>query len=318
MISAKAEGTKRIVGLGELLWDMLPTGPQLGGAVTNFAVMAGHLGNHAVCASCVGNDDLGRQARARLAQLPVDASFLQTDPEHPTGAVFVALNQAQPEYLIRSGAAWDYLELSGQWLDLAQSADAVCFGTLAQRSEVSCDTIQRFLRMTSPKCVRVFDVNLRPPFYTAELIEQSLQWTTILKMNDAELPLVLDLLGLSHGPSGQSPEVALLAGARKILRNFPLALVCITMGKEGSLLVTRTKVDRHPGIPITVVDTVGAGDAFTAALTHFYLRNAPLTVLSEAGNRWGSWVASQSGAMPDLDPATRESIGAEIVRRISA
>jgi fructokinase len=319
MISPMALNTnKLIVGLGELLWDMLPAGPQLGGTISNFAVMAGRLGDRAVPASRVGEDDLGRQARARLTQLPVDLSFLQVDPEYPTGSVSVVLHEAQPEYVIHSPAAWDFLELTPQWQDLAQRADAVCFGSLAQRSPVSGKTIQGFLAATTPECVRIFDVNLRTPFYSKEVVKQSLEWTTILKMNDAELPLVLDLLGLPREASDLPFEAQLIRGSRLLLGSFPLDLVCITLGKNGSLLVNRKESDRHPGLPTRMGDAIGAGDAFAAALTRFYLQKAPLAVMSEAGNRWGSWVASQSGAMPPLDSATRESISAAILARSTA
>ena len=223
----------------------------------------------------------------------------------------VQLKDGQPQYAIEEPVAWDYLELSPDWLTLAEGAAAVCFGTLAQRDDVSRQTIAGFLAATSPACVRVFDVNLRPPFYSADVVERSLEVTTLLKMNDSELPLVLNMLGLDGGVEGAAEEV-LLAGARKLLDHFPVQLVCVTMGGSGSLLVTRGQVDRHHGIPVRVVDTVGSGDAFTAALTHYYLRNAPLSVINDAGNRWGAWVASQPGAMPPLDAATLDSISAAI------
>jgi fructokinase len=299
-----------VVGIGELLWDLLPSGPRLGGTVSNFAVMAGRLGSHAVCASRLGTDELGNRARAELAQKPLDVSYLQTDPIHATSTVAVQLKDGQAEYTIEEGVAWDYLELSSEWLGLATRADAVCFGTLAQRNDVSRQTIEGFLAATAPRCVRVFDVNLRAPFYSADVLERSLQVTTLLKMNDSEMPEILRVLGLGDG-EGTTAE-ALLAGARRLLDRFPVHLVCVTMGGSGSLLVTREQVDRHPGIPVKVVDTVGSGDAFTAALTHYYLQHAPLAVINAAGNRWGSWVASQPGAMPPLDEATRDSIMAAI------
>ena len=299
-----------VAGIGELLWDLLPSGPRLGGAVSNFAVMAGRLGNRSVCASRIGNDDLGRSAHTDLAQMPVDTSLLQLDPVHATGTVGVELSEGQPQYTIEPGAAWDYLELSPAWQKLAASAAAVCFGTLAQRSLISRQTIQGFLAATAPGCLRVFDVNLRAPFCSAEVIERSLHQTTLLKMNDGEMPVLLNLLQLD-GEEDTTPA-ALLAGAKQLLARFPVQLVCVTMGGSGSLLVTREQVDRHRGIPVQVVDTVGSGDAFTAALTHYYLRKAPLAVINEAGNRWGSWVASQPGAMPPLDAATRDRIAAAI------
>ena len=305
-----------ILGIGELLWDLLPEGPQLGGAPANFAVMAGRLGNHAVVLSRIGRDDLGRNAMELLNPLPADASFLQVDPAHETGRVTVAFEGGQPHYTIHQPAAWDFLELTGEWMELAEMADALCFGSLAQRSRESRQTIQALAARTSALCARVFDVNLRAPFYSAEVIQQSLELATVLKMNDAELPRVLALLGLkvenelAPGPSRLTDE---RQGAARLLREFPLLqMVAVTRGAHGSLLVTRKAWHEHPGIPVKVADAIGAGDAFTAAMIHYLLRGADLATLNEAGNRWGSWVSSQSGAMPPLPGAVCEQIAAEI------
>jgi fructokinase len=303
---------KVIVGLGELLWDMLPEGKQLGGAPANFSVMSARLGNRAVIASRLGSDALGREARKYLAPLPADLSFIQEDLKHPTGSVGVTLTAGQAEYVIHEPVAWDFLEFTAQWKQLAAEADAVCFGTLAQRQPVSRKTIHAFLAATRRECVRVFDVNLRKPHYTRGVIEDSLAKATILKLNDAEMPEVLGILKLGDGASDQktySPDAdTLRQDAKILLGEFPVQLVCITMGGCGSLLVTREGFDRHEGVPIEVADTIGAGDAFTAALTSYYLQRAPLPLLNEAGNRWGSWVASQAGAMPALSEAKREAI----------
>jgi fructokinase len=308
--------TPLVVGIGELLWDLLPSGPRLGGTVSNFAVMVGRLGSRAVIASRIGADDLGRRASTELSLFPLDTGYLQTDSAHPTGTVRVQLNDGQPQYTIAEPVAWDHLELNEDWQHVARSTDAVCFGTLAQRNPASRRTIEGFLSATGPQCVRVFDVNLRAPFYSAAVIERSLKLTTILKMNDSEMPLILKLLSLETGDDISAE--ALVTSAHKLLQTFPVELVCITMGGNGSLLVSREQVDRHPGIPVTVVDTIGAGDAFTAALTHFYLQKAPLAVINEAGNRWGSWVASQAGAMPPLNAATQAEITMAIERKQSA
>jgi fructokinase len=177
------------------------------------------------------------------------------------------------------------------------------------RQPVSRKTIHAFLAATRKDCVRVFDVNLRKPHYTRGVLEDSLAKATILKLNDAEMPQVLNLLKLDAGTAAAELDpAALRKGARTLLEEFPLQLVCITMGGSGSLLVTRETFDQHPGISIKVADTIGAGDAFTAALTSYYLQRAPLPLLNEAGNRWGSWVASQAGAMPALSEAKREAI----------
>jgi fructokinase len=303
-----------ILGIGELLWDLLPEGPRLGGAPANFTVMAGRLGSHAAILSRIGRDDLGRKAVEMLDPRPADTEFLQVDPVHETGRVTVALKDGQPEYTIHEPAAWDFMELSDEWVRLAERADAICFGSLAQRSLESRQTIQTLAAQTQASCVRVFDVNLRPPFYSSEVVQESLELATVMKMNDAEVPLVLGLLGLPSFDA-QAPG-ALRAGAERLLEEFPtLNMVAVTRGGSGSLLVSREGWHEHPGIPVKVADTIGAGDAFTAALTHYLLKGADLATLNEAGNRWGGWVASQAGAMPELDEHVRARIEGSIESR---
>ena len=300
-----------VLGIGELLWDILPEGPQLGGAPANFSVMCGRLGNHAAILSRIGRDDLGRSAIKLLDPLPVDCSHIQIDPAHETGRVTVSLEEGHAEYVFHQPSAWDSLELSDEWLQLAERADAICFGSLAQRSVESRQTIQTLAAQTSSSCVRVYDVNLRPPFFSSEIAQESLELATVVKMNDAEVSQVLALIGL---PLPEEPVAGRLRlGAERLLAEFPtLQMVAITCGSNGSLLVTRDEWHQHSGIPVQVRDTIGAGDAFTAALTHYLLRGAGLATLNEAGNRWGAWIASQAGAMPDLTEATRSRIAGTI------
>ena len=295
-----------ILGIGELLWDMLPEGPQLGGAPANYSVMAGRLGNRATIISRIGRDALGERALEVLKPFPVDCGQLQIDPQQPTGRVTVQLVEGQASYTFHQPVAWDFLELTEAWLGEAAAADAVCFGSLAQRSEQSRETIHALVRTTKPGCKRIFDVNLRAPFYSAKIVRESLQLASVMKMNDVEVPLVLELLGLP-------PVESLHRGADRILTEFPgLTLVAITRGGEGSLLVGHSEWNEHTGVPTKVADTIGAGDAFTAAMTHYLLRGAPLATLNEAGNRWGSFVASQSGAMPEIAPELMARITQEI------
>jgi fructokinase len=313
-----------ILGVGEVLWDVLPEGARLGGAPANFAVMASRLGNHAAILSRIGRDELAQQAVTRLSATPVDASFLAIDPIHPTGSVQVDFHDGEPRYTISEQAAWDFLELTDAWIRLAERADAFCFGTLAQRSAASRQTIQTLAAETTAACVRVFDVNLRPPFYSSEVVQESLELATVLKMNEDETPLVLNLLGLGGpvaAPGGlQAGNRPLLAAAQLLLEEFPnLRLVVITRGCRGSLLIKREDAEReewneHPGFAVESADPVGAGDAFTAAVVHYLLRGADLATLNEAGNRWGAWMASQPGAMPELPDAARDAITASIER----
>ena len=300
-----------ILGIGELLWDVLPDGLKLGGAPANFTVMAGRLGNHAAILSRIGRDELGRQAIDRLDPMPVDTSCLQVDPLHETGRVTVNFADGRPNYTIHQPSAWDFMQLSDEWVKLAARADAICFGSLAQRSAQSRQTIQTLAAQTSETCIRVFDVNLRAPFFSDEVILESLELATVLKMSDEELPQVLSLLGRSVEDEREKDRLRI--GADHLLEEFPtLELVAVTRGSHGSFLARREEWSEHPGFPVLVVDQVGAGDAFTAAITHYLLRGADLTTLNEAGNRWGAWVASQSGAMPPLPEAVRAAIAAAI------
>lgn len=300
-----------ILGLGELLWDLLPEGARLGGAPANFTVMAGRLGSRAAILSRIGRDELGRRAVEVLDPMPADTEFLQVDPAHETGRVTVMLKDGQPEYTIHEPAAWDFLELTDDWVQLAERADALCFGTLAQRALDSRQTIQTLAAQTQAGCARIFDVNLRPPFYSSEVIQESLELATVVKMNDLEIPLVMGLLGLPVAEGGGTP--ALRVQCERLLAEFPtLQLAAVTRGARGSLLVGREEWHEHPGVAARVADTIGAGDAFTAAMAHYLLRGADLATLNEAGNRWGAWVASQQGAMPELREEMRVQIEAGI------
>jgi fructokinase len=282
-----------VVGLGEILWDILPTGPQLGGAPANFAYCSHLLGNRAVVASRVGADDLGREARDSLLRSGITDQFLQIDPEHPTGTVRVQLDASgQPKFEVADSSAWDFLSWSDLWQSLAQSTDAVCFGSLAQRSEISRRTILDFLDATRPGSLLVFDVNLRQTFYSAEIILESLKRADVVKLNYEELPRVAELLAIEGSDA--------IAFCREILRKFDLQIICITRGANGSLLCDRTSAYEHSGFRVHIKDTVGAGDAFTAALVHGLLRKMPLAEINDLANRMGAWVASFSGAMPPV------------------
>jgi fructokinase len=283
-----------IVGLGELLWDLLPVGAQLGGAPANFAYISSLLGDKGIPASRLGKDSLGADAIRRLAELGLSTEFIQKDADHPTGTVNVEVDRAgQPRFEVAESAAWDFLEWTPQWQNLAQQADAVCFGSLAQRSERSRATIHRFLLALRRSTVRVFDVNLRQKFYSKEVLAESVKLATIVKLNHEELPKVMSLLDLET--RGEE------ASARQLL-SHEVKLVCVTRGSGGSLLVSADERSEHPGFKVKVADTVGAGDAFTAALVHGYLRGTSLAQINETANRVGAWVASQSGATPSLKP----------------
>jgi len=293
-----------VVGLGELLWDLFPAGNQLGGAPANFAYITSLLGDEGIPASRLGQDSLGTAAIRRLGELGLSADFIQKDSGHPTGTVKVEVDRTgQPRFGIPESVAWDFLEWTPQWQKLAQEADAVCFGSLAQRSEGSRGTIRSFVQASRKSATRVFDVNLRQNFYSLEVLAESIRLATIVKLNHEELPKIMRLLELEN----RSEE-----GSARQLLSHEVKLVCVTRGNGGSLLVSAGERSQHPGFKVKVADTVGAGDAFTAALLHGYLRGTSLAQINETANRVGAWVASQSGATPAPKPGGLAQTLAEI------
>lgn len=310
--SAPAQTRKIMVGLGELLWDLLPGGRKMGGAPANFAFHARQLGADASPVSRVGDDDLGREILDRIRRLGLSADHVQIDPEVPTGTVQVALGPGgMPSYTITENVAWDRLAWTPELEALAGRADAVCYGSLAQRAEPSRETIRRFLAATRPAALRIFDINLRGDFYSAEVLAGGLELARVAKMNDEELPIVCRLLGLPfEGERESEPERAGSEGERAacaVLRErFDLELVCLTRGERGSLLVGRADAAETPGVPVRVADTVGAGDAFVAAVAYHLLNGAPLEAVGRAANALGAWVAGQPGATPELTDDARQ------------
>jgi len=296
---------KTIVGLGELLWDMLPGGACLGGAPANFAYITSLFGNRDIVASRVGQDARGAEALQRLEMLAMDGSYVQGDPIHPTGTVQVQIDgKGQARYDICSPVAWDFLEWTAQWGSLAAHADAVCFGSLAQRSAQSRDSIRQFLSATPHSAVRVFDVNLRQSYYSAGVLAESMRLADVVKLNDEELPKVMELC--------QLPCAGEQISAETLLKTYNLKMVCVTRGGRGSLLVRPDEFDVHPGIKVQVADTVGAGDAFTAGLVHEFLRGSSLGRMNLVANHVGAWVASETGAMPAPKGGRLENAIAEI------
>ena len=296
---------KRIVGLGEVLWDILPERTYLGGAPANFAYIANLLVNDGIVASRVGADALGAQTRPRMESLGLALGFIQSDEEHPTGTAKAQIDaNGQARFEIAAPAAWDFLAWTAPWQQLAEQTDAVCFGSLAQRSATSRATIRQFLRAMRTEAVRVFDVNLRQSYYSQEILSESMRLADIVKLNDEELSEIMKLGNLD--PTDEK------ASAERLLSLYDLKLVCVTRGSRGSLLVSRQGTDEHPGFRVKVADTIGAGDAFTAGLVHEYLRGACLQRLNEVANRVGAWVASEVSATPEPKQSSLEASLMEI------
>lgn len=282
----------KVAGIGEVLWDIFPDGSLLGGAPTNFACHCRQLGADAHVVSCVGNDDLGRQAIAGLKQRDVGVSYLQQHDARPTGSVAVTLDKkGKPTYDILQNVAWDYLTFTPELATFAPSLDAACFGVLGQRSEASRQTIRSLLQKMPSHALKILDVNLRKPFFSKTLVQESLTLATVLKLSDEELPVLASYFDLTGSAIEQ------LVALRE---RFDLSLVAYTRGPEGSLLVGADETVTTRGVEMTVVDSVGAGDSFTAALCMGLLKSLPLADVNVFANRVAGYVCSQKGACPKL------------------
>ena len=288
----------KLIGLGEVLWDLLPAGPQLGGAPANFAFHARSLGADARLISRVGNDELGRAILKRFTEAGIPTRTISSDPEASTGSVEVKLNAAgAPDFIIHENVAWDRLQADETALNEMRKADAVCFGSLAQRSEQSRAAVQQLVRATPANALRVFDINLRQHYFTREILESSLRLATLLKLNDAELPVLAGLFGLKGSAENQLIQLA---------ARFDLRLIAYTKGADGSLLFQDGRSSAAGSKCVQVADTVGAGDAFTAALVLGLLHGLDLQEVHELASETAGFVCSQSGATPELPSHLRE------------
>jgi fructokinase len=288
-----------IVGLGEVLWDLLPGGKQLGGAPFNFTFHCHQLGHPSAMVSRVGADALGTAIRSAAQRLGLSAAYLQDDAEHPTGTVEVAVDaHGQPSFTIVPDVAYDFLGWEERLPGLLREARAVCFGTLAQRHSIARATIQRAVREAENALV-VYDVNLRQDFYTKEVIETSLSASRWVKLNEHELPLLCKLLAIE-----EATEAARLDGLR---RRYALEVAILTRGAHGCRVRSAAEEIDLPGIPVRVVDTVGAGDAFTAGLLVGVLEGQPLAAAAAFANRLAARVAGSAGATPLIERRTLEN-----------
>ncbi len=303
----------KIVGVGEVLWDLLLTGPKLGGAPANFAYHSHALGAHAYVITRVGDDDRGREIIRRFRKMGIRSGAIQVDEKTPTGTATVKLSgDGLAHFTIQKNAAWDYMEATHEAIGLAASADAICFGSLAQRGETSRRAVEQLISAASRTSLRVFDINLRQNFYSREVIERSLQLANVMKLNDDELPTVAEMFALSGSTENQLQSLA---------SQFDLQVVALTRGPNGSLLYRRVTdgVTNHEmtndeviddegswsdyaSKPVKVVDTIGAGDSFTAAMVLGLLQKKNLDEINSIANQVAYYVCSQAGATPALPP----------------
>ncbi len=285
-----------IVSVGEILWDLLPGGAaHLGGAPTNVAIHAAALGAESLLVSAVGNDPRGNTAFERLDAAKVDRRAVTRVGGKATGAVQVRLDaRGRPSYTIADDVAWDAIPWSSPIQAAVSRAEAICFGTLAQRTKLSLDTIRHAVGATPPRSWRLLDVNLRERFYDPEIIKTSLTLANAVKLNEEELPVVARICAL-----GQGTEQELL---RALLGKFALRMAVLTRGPRGALLLTPSSEVDSPAPAVTVVDTVGAGDAFTAALLMELLSGQTLEDAAMKANAAAAYVCTQPGATPTLPP----------------
>jgi fructokinase len=284
-----------IIGLGEILWDMLPGGKVLGGAPANFAYHCSQLGAESYVISAIGKDDLGSEIRENMDRLNLASLHLFTDERIPTSTVTVRLDaQGHPEYTIHENVAWDHLPVEQPALDLVSDADAICFGSLAQRSPVSRRSILSYLEHTRDDCLRVFDINLRQHYYSREVLEKSLDVADVLKLNDEELAILSELFSLKGSESQRMDS---------LFRTYDLTLVALTRGAEGSTLYNGSERSDYRAEAVRVMDTVGAGDSFTAAMVMAYLRGWSLNDMNRLASDLAAFVCTQKGATPTIPPA---------------
>ena len=280
-----------IVGLGEALWDCLPEGRKIGGAPANFAYHASQFGYEAHAVSAVGNDALGDETIEALKANGLKLCMPRVD--FPTGQVLVSLDEdGVASYDIKEGSAWDNIPFTPEMEQLAGRCSAVCFGSLAQRNEVSRNAIYRFLNATPKGCMRIFDINLRQNFYSKEVIQESLRQCNVMKINDEELVIIGRMFGY--------PGLDIENKCWLILGKYNLDMLVLTWGVNGSYVFSKGAMSFLETPKVEVADTVGAGDSFTGAFVASILSGKTIPEAHRIGVNVSAYVCTQNGAMPAI------------------
>ena len=279
-----------IVGLGEALWDVLPEGKKLGGAPANFAYHAGQFGLDTIAISALGEDALAEETIEALKEH--NLNYLMPRVPYPTGTVQVTLAEGGiPTYEIKEGVAWDNIPYTNEMADIAKSARAVCFGSLAQRNSVSRENIRKFLADTPADCLKICDINLRQQFYSKEVLEDSFKLCNILKINDEELVVVNRMFGYEGLDMRQTCE--------KMVQDYGLKMLVLTCGTNGSYVFTDDGLTSFQDTPkVEVADTVGAGDSFTGSFCACIINGKPVQEAHKTAVAVSAFVCTQNGAMP--------------------
>ena len=287
----------KIIAIGEIVWDCLPAGKQLGGAPLNFAFFAKELGAQAYAVSAVGVDELGDETLQVASATGVNLDFVQRN-DLPTSRVLVTLDdKGIPQYEIVEGVAWDAIECPDSALELVRDASVICWGSLAQRTEKSRQSVLSMLAAAPASCLKVFDINIRQHYYSPEVIKTSLDYADILKLNEDELPLVAEMLGMT----GNEDEVI-----SEIIEKYSLKYVVYTHGADFSRVYGAEGLLSHQDTPkVTVADTVGAGDSFTAVLVTSLLQGKDITAAHALAVEVAAFVCTQHGAINSLPAEIR-------------
>ncbi|AFU71140.1 carbohydrate kinase [Bifidobacterium asteroides DSM 20089] len=289
-----------VLSIGEILWDVLPTGKRAGGAPVNFSYHAAKNGAEGYAISAVGRDDLGRELEEAVHKAGVDAVLQHND--HPTSTVEVQLAEGIPQYVFKPDVAWDHLEYTDGLAGLASRADAVCYGTLGMRSSQSRETCLQVLRHTKSHAMRFFDINLRGTFYSKDLIQELLDMATVFKLNDEELVTLRDMF---HVPGATDDELC-----RWFMEQWHLDTIVLTAGSDYSTIYLADGQSSHLPTPeITVADTVGAGDAFSGTFAINRLLGASLTQAHRAAVNTAAFVCTQQGAWPEYPEHIPDYLG---------
>lgn len=282
----------KVIGIGEVLWDLLPSGPQLGGAPLNFAYHAKQLGAQAQVITRVGNDEYGRQILQRFDDMGIDADTVQVDGQLPTGTAGIVLEKdGTPQFILNHNVAWDGLSLNDRALEAVQKTNAICFGTLAQRNPPAALAIQSLVAAAPAMSLKVFDINLRQGFYTQGVIERSLEMANVVKLNDQELMILAKIFALRGDERHQIEQLA---------EHHGFQLVALTRGGKGSALFQAGQWSELAGGLVKVADTVGAGDSFTAALVMGLLNGMNLEDMHRIAADIANFVCTRPGATPVL------------------
>lgn len=279
----------KAAGVGELLWDVLPDVEKLGGAPINFAYHFNGCGGEGIAISTIGTDMRGDMALHVLENHGVQTEGISRTGRFPTGYVNAGIDEhGVASYSFPDDVAWDHLEINAFAQEAASALNCVCFGTLAQRGKSTRETIHRYLTRCPADAIKIYDINLRQEFYNRDIIEQSLKLCNMLKLNDDELLLLSQMFDLDGEDSDKMSS---------LLHHFKLKLVILTRGNAGSCLLTSDRSSEHPGISTEVVDTIGAGDSFTAAVAYGMLSGEELDKINAVANNVAAFVCSRPGAM---------------------